>query len=187
MNIRKVVFPGICLLTIGGLAATATGAKRGTTATRIVWSRIATHGQNQKLVTAAPDGSGLLQLTHPPNRQFDIDSSGPTKDLVIFETYGHETPPGESSNVATVPTTCTSLSDCKHQITYLTTYHNGVRAAFNPSWSPDGTRIVYTEFKGTDDDCCKGDIYTMDANGKHRTAVSKSPLFEYRPDWGVAP
>jgi Tol biopolymer transport system component len=137
------------------------------------------------------DGSDLRQLT-PWKLGGDLSdispaTSGPTKDLVVFETYGPGAPEGKTQNVATVPATCASLSDCKHKIHYLTDYERPPRAAFNPAWAPDGSQIAYTEFKGDEDECCVGDIYTMDRNGRHRTAVVKSPLFEYRPDWGVAP
>ncbi len=137
------------------------------------------------------DGSDVRQLT-PWGLGGDLSdispaTSGPTKDLVVFETYGMGAPEGKSQNIATLPATCGSLSDCRKKIHYLTDYDGGRSAAFNPAWSPNGRKIAYTKFKGDDQNCCVGDIYTMRADGTHRKAVSKSPLFEYRPDWGVAP
>ena len=89
--------------------------------------------------------------------------------------------------IATVPSTCASVSDCRKQISYLTDLKHPPGARFNPSWSPNGQRIAYVKFKGDENDCCVGDIHTMRADGSHRMPVSTSPKFEYRPDWGTAP
>ena len=139
------------------------------------------------------DGSDVRQLT-PWKLGGDLadispTTSGPTKDLIVFETYGMGAPKGKNQNIATVPSTCTSVSDCRKQITYLTHHGAGRVAAFNPAWSPNGRRIAYTLFKNGDDDhpCCVGDIWATRADWSHRTPVSRSPSFEYRPDWGPAP
>jgi Tol biopolymer transport system component len=44
----------------------------------------------------------------------------------------------------TGPATCGSLADCTSKIRYVT--HNGAGpvTSFNPSWSPAGTRIAFT-------------------------------------------
>jgi Tol biopolymer transport system component len=138
------------------------------------------------------DGSRVRQLT-PWKLGGDLAdispaTSGPTKDLVVFETYGMGAPKGKNQNLATVPSTCRSLNDCGKHIKYLTEHGAGRVASFNPAWSPNGNRIAYTLFKGPDHDhpCCVGNIWTMRADGSHRKAVSKSPRFEYRPDWGPA-
>jgi WD40-like Beta Propeller Repeat len=136
------------------------------------------------------DGTDVRRLTpwklEADTPDLSLAKSGPTKDLAVFETYGHGGPPkGKASNVATVPTTCAPVSKCRKQIRYLTRHRGGPVASFNPSWSPNGRRIAYTRFK--DRPCCLGDIWTMRPDGSHRRAVSKSPLFEYRPDWGPAP
>jgi len=137
------------------------------------------------------DGSDVQRLT-PWRLQGDLAdispaTSGPTKDLVVFETYGTGAPRGKTQNIATVPSTCASLKECRSQLRYLTHLDHGPGARFNPSWSPNGERIAYTKFRGNRHECCVGDIYTMSAAGSHQNPVSTSPLFEYRPDWGVAP
>ena len=140
-----------------------------------------------------PDGTDVRQLT-PWKLDADLAdlseaTGGPTANMVAFETYGHvmsSGPEGVSSNVATVPATCASLSECRSQIQLLTRHEGGTRMAFNPTWSPHGAQIAYTKFVGGDK-CCVGDIWRMRPDGTHKRPVSQSPLFEYRPDWGVAP
>ena len=116
-------------------------------------------------------------------------TSGPTEDLVVFETYGSGPPKGKSQNIATVPSTCAPLRECVKQIDYLTDHGGGRISSFNPAWSPSGARIAYTLFKGpgAHHRCCVGDIWTARADGSGRRPVSTSPRFEYRPDWGPAP
>jgi len=139
------------------------------------------------------DGSRVRRLT-PWKLGGDLADlsparSGPTKDVVVFETYGMGAPNGKNQNVATVPSTCAPVSDCRKHIEYVTEHGAGRVASFNPAWSPNGNRIAYTLFKGPDHDhpCCVGDIWTARPDGSHRKAVSQSPAFEYRPDWGPAP
>jgi Tol biopolymer transport system component len=135
------------------------------------------------------DGSHVRRLTpwglDADLADLSLAASGPTKDLVVFETYGHGPPPGKSQNIATVPSTCAPVSDCRDRIRYVTHHAGGPNQSFNPSWSPNGGRIAYTHFN--DSPCCVGDIWTARPNGGHRRAVSTSPRFEFRPDWGAAP
>jgi Tol biopolymer transport system component len=160
----------------------------------IVFTRLRIHSDTIAVFRMNVDGSDVRRLT-PWRLNADLAdlspaTSGPTKDLIAFETYGHgDAPEGKSQNVATVPSTCPSLSDCRKQIRYLTHHRGGSRASFNPAWSPNGRRIAYTKFrdKTANRPCCLGDIYTMRRDGSKRKPVSTSPRFEYRPDWGTAP
>ena len=103
----------------------------------------------------------------------------------MFETYGHGGPPRQGLQRRNRSDDLQPGHECRKQIRYLTHHRAGTVASFNPSWSPNGHRIAYTRFK--DHPCCLGDIWTTRPDGSHRRAVSKSPLFEYRPDWGPAP
>jgi TolB protein len=159
----------------------------------IVFTRIRNQPFDSAIFRMNADGTDVRQLT-PWRLDADLADlspaiSGPTEDLAVFETFGHDEtrPEGKTQNIATVPSTCTSVGNCRKQITYLTHLKHPPSARFNPSWSPNGKRIAYVKFKGDENECCVGDIYTMRADGTHRRAVSRSPLFEYRPDWGVAP
>ena len=155
----------------------------------LVFTRVRNADLHIALFRMDADGSHLRRLT-PCRLDADVAdlslaTKGPTKGLVAFETYGMGPPHGKSQNVATVPSTCAPVSKCRKQIRYVTHHRDGKVWSFNPSWSPNGRRIAYTRF--VRHPCCAGDIWTSRPDGSHRRAVSKSPLFEYRPDWGPAP
>ena len=137
------------------------------------------------------DGSHAVQLT-PWGLDADLPfvspaRYGPSRDHVVFETYGSGAPDGSTvgQRVATVPTTCTSLGDCTAKIRYLTPPTPLPVMYFNPSWSPDGHRVIFVRF---DHDAVKhlasGDIWTMNWNGTNPQPLSQDPRFEYRPVWG---
>lgn len=156
----------------------------------VVFQRLDNVTGDSALFRMDADGSHVRRLTpwklEADTEDLSLARHGPTKDLVVFETYGHGgPPPGESSNVATVPATCAPASECRKQIRYLTHHRIHKVQSFNPSWSPNGRRVAYTLFK--QHPCCVGDIWTVRADGSHRKPVSTSPLFEFRPDWGPTP
>jgi Tol biopolymer transport system component len=108
----------------------------------------------------------------------------PTTNDVVFETYGQGPPDGTAAAVATVPATWRSLAQCTRQIRYLTSSTALPDQNFNPSWSPNGQRIIYCHFSYVDPGPAVDDIWTMRFNGTGKTPVSTDPRFEFRPDWG---
>jgi TolB protein len=135
-----------------------------------------------------PDGSDVQRLT-PWRLDADIaDLSpaihGPTKDLVAFETFGHGPPKGSQQDIATVPATCHPLAACIREIRYVTHNGSGPRTSFNPSWSPGGKRIAFTDALFPAGKPAIGDIWTIRPDGRGRQQVSHSTRFEFRPDWG---
>ena len=134
------------------------------------------------------DGSDVRQLTpwgvdaDEPDLSLAVD--GPTKNLVAFETFGHGPPEGSQQDIATVPATCHPLAACTGEIRYVTHNGSGPRTSFNPSWSPDGRRIAFTDALFPQDGPAIGDIWTIRPDGSGRQQVSRSPRFEFRPDWG---
>jgi TolB protein len=50
-----------------------------------------------------------------------------------------------------------------------------------PSWSPDGTRIVYTSWRDGD-----GEIYVMDVDGGDRWKLTSNVFEDEFPAWGPA-
>jgi dipeptidyl aminopeptidase/acylaminoacyl peptidase len=133
----------------------------------------------------ASNGTRVRQLT-PWSINADLPfvspaRTGPTRGLVVFET-GHD-----AAAVATIPATCSSESDCTARIRYLTSRTPLPAQNFNPAWAPDGRRIVFVNFSSTESAPPRGDIWTMRWDGADPKAVSLSPLFEFRPTWGMAP
>jgi hypothetical protein len=106
---------------------------------------------------------------------------------VVFETFGTGPPEGSQPDIATVPADCHPLADCTRRIHYVTRNSGtGPAASFNPSWSPDGKRIAFTQFVARDEEPPLGDIWTVRPTGRDLQQVSTSPRFEFRPDWGRA-
>ena len=54
--------------------------------------------------------------------------------------------------------------------------------AFEPDWSPDGTRIVFCMWLNGQED-----VYTANADGSDVRQVTDTPDFENGPDWGSYP
>lgn len=139
------------------------------------------------LFRADPDGRHPHQLT-----DYALDAEvndlstarhGPTKDLLVFESFGRGDPDQTFADIATVPTTCTSVSDCASKTVWLTDNAPTGRRNANPNWSPDGSSIVFTDRAGIDVN--DAEIWTMRYLGTQRQRISDSPDFEYRPTWGV--
>ena len=123
-----------------------------------------------------PDGSDVRQLT-PWRLDADVPdlslaAHGPTKDLVVFETFGQGAPKGSEQDIATVPATCHPLAACIREIRYVTHNGAGPGESFNPSWSPGGKRIAFTSALFLPGKPPAGDIWTIRPDGR---AGSRSP------------
>ncbi len=137
------------------------------------------------LYRMTPHGGHVRQLTpfgpHIGNYDLSPARSGPTADLLAFDTFRE----GQTSlDIATVPATCAALANCAAKIRFLTHNAGGARRNGNPTWSPDGKRLAFTERDSIDD--VDANIVTARPDATDRRLVSRSPLFDYRPDWGVA-
>lgn len=137
------------------------------------------------------DGSNVRRLTP---WSLDADElfvsparTGPSEDLVVFETYGHGPPDGVAQAIATVSATSRCGDHCASHIRYLTSPGSLPVQNFNPTWSPDGKQIAYVKFSyvETDTPPVHGDIWRMRWDGQGKAPVSRSPiLFDFRPAWG---
>ncbi len=111
-------------------------------------------------------------------------TSGPTKDLLVFETYGQGAPAGQSQAIATASAEC----EGDHRVRFLTSPTSLPVQNFNPAWSPDGRQVTFVRFKYLESDpIVHGDIWRMRWNGKDKRPVSQLDLFEFRPNWGPTP
>jgi Tol biopolymer transport system component len=155
----------------------------------IVFVRLSLARDDAAVFRMRPDGTHACRLT-PWNLDADLPdvspaTSGPTQNRAVFETYGHGGPPrGKVSAIATVRASCGG----EHHIRYVTSATSDPVWHFNPGWSPHGRHVVFVRFKAVDGDpIVHGDIMTSRWDGEHRQLISRSPLFDFRPDWGPAP
>jgi TolB protein len=154
----------------------------------LIFVRVRNIDGHNALFRMHPNRTGLHQLT-PWELDADLPSvspahDGPTRNLVVFETFGHGAPDGKVAQVATVPSSCRTLAECTRHIDYLTPTRPPVEN-FNPAWSASGHTIGYVRFvPGDETTPPSGDIWTMNWNGSHKTPFSQSPLFEFRPAFG---
>jgi dipeptidyl aminopeptidase/acylaminoacyl peptidase len=67
--------------------------------------------------------------------------------------------------------------------------HDHAHAAF-PSWSPDGTQLVYSSYRGTDyipgcegSALCPANLYVINADGTGQRQITEGPADESMPNW----
>ena len=153
----------------------------------VTFRRLANAAGKAAIFRMDRDGGDLHQLTpyaiNAEVNDLSTAENGPTKDLVVFESFGRGDPVATFGDLATVPTTCTSLADCTARIRWLTDNGATGRRNANPQWSPDGRSIVFTDRPSIDVE--DANIFTMRWNGTHRQQISTSLEFDYRPTWGV--
>jgi Tol biopolymer transport system component len=94
----------------------------------VVFDRVRNADVHEALFRMAADGSGARRLTpwklDAADEDLSLARSGPTKDRIVFQTYGQGPPRGKSQNIATVPATCAPVSECRAKIRYVT-HHSG--------------------------------------------------------------
>ncbi len=111
-----------------------------------------------------------------------ISRRGPTKDLLVFDSYARGGPETSFVDIGTVPTTCPSLQACTASIRWVTDNGATGRRNANPQWSPDGTSLVFTDRAGVDEP--NAEIWTIRYPSSDRRKISTSTNFDYRPTWG---
>jgi Tol biopolymer transport system component len=156
----------------------------------LTFARIRTADGRWALFRARLDGSHAQQLTPwdiSAAEVYDLSTaaSGPTKDLIVFESYGRGDFDATFADIATVPATCRSLAVCTARIHWITDNGATGRRNANPQWSPDGSSLVFTDRASIDEP--NAQIWTMRYPTGVRRLISTSPNFDYRPTWGRLP
>jgi Tol biopolymer transport system component len=134
------------------------------------------------IFTIRIDGTGLTQLT-----PYKLDAASPDwspdGDRIAFNSY-YDAPGGKAARVFTMRPDGTARKPITSNRA-----PGGPVFSFRPSWSPDGSRIVFVRAAPKNK---KGDylleLYTMNPHGgklKRLTHMPKS--FPVHPDWGTAP
>lgn len=80
------------------------------------------------------------------------------------------------ANIVSLPLTTNSSGVARAPITLTesTSYRKGL-----PSFSPDGKRIAYTEFRGGTNQ----DIWVMDSDGRNQVQLTNDPAIDWGPSW----
>jgi Tol biopolymer transport system component len=107
------------------------------------------------------NGSGLTRLSAPSPLRPGLDWSADSERLVFSDSL--------TDGLATIEVDGTNF----------TGLGAGVASHF-PSWSPDGTRIAFTEFAGGPNGT---DIHTIKPDGTDEQIVTTGPNNDERPDW----
>ena len=68
-------------------------------------------------------------------------------------------------------------------LTQLTTYDQDGQATFHPTWSPDGTQILFSHSPSTDG---WGDFFVMNRDGTDQHVIAKTAMHENHGQWGAA-
>jgi hypothetical protein len=154
----------------------------------LIWSRLCS---GLGITVVRRDPNGRERLLTPWSLGADLPdispaTHGPTKDLIVVETAGTDEPGQPSATIATVPATCRDQADCARHIRYLTSPTSKPDQHFNPAWSPTGRQIAYVRFvNGSETRPALGDIWTMNWNGTHKRPLITTPMFDFRPEWGL--
>ncbi len=149
--------------------------------THLAFARIDTSvtPERSAIFTVGIDGTDPRQVT-----PWELDANDPVwspDGTVIAFNSPAEANQGGEQDIFSIRPDGTGLS----QLTaHLSTYPNGSQGTFHPSWSPDGTQILFTHNPATEE---VGDLFVMDRDGSDIRVVAETPLAENHADWGRSP
>ena len=157
----------ILVSVVGIVGAEPAGATASGSNGRIVYARF--QGYQAAIVSANPDGTGVVKLTNPPAKVFDLNPDwSPDGTKIAFE---------RDTDVSQEIFTMNADASDLHQVTF-----DGFPGDSDPAWSPDGTRIAVERF---DIPAGRDGLYILDADGSNFVQVTQSGARgEYiEPQW----
>jgi TolB protein len=132
------------------------------------------------ILTVATNGSDLQRVTPEGMNVGDPDWS-PDGSLIAFQSPPEANQGGEQ-NIYTIHPDGTGLT----QLTaHLSLQPDGSEGTIHPSWSPDGTQIVFSHNPGTNGG--GGDLWIMNRDGSGLHLLTATPLNENGEFWGISP
>jgi Tol biopolymer transport system component len=147
--------------------------------TRLVFQRIdtSTDPERSALFMIGVDGTDAHQVT-----SWGLDANDPEWSpdgaLIVFNAPAEA---GGNQNIYSIRPEGTGLT----QLTSgLSTYGDGGQGTYHPSWSPDGTQILFSHSPSTDG---FADLFVMDRDGLDVHVLAKTALHENHAEWGRRP
>jgi Tol biopolymer transport system component len=141
----------------------------------------AVNPQITAIFTVAIDGTNLRQVT-PWKLDANEPDWSPDGTLIAFSSPAASLRPGREQNIFTIHPDGTGL---RQLTSHLEAAADGSQGTFDPSWSPDGTQLIFTHipsFGGL------ADLYVMNADGSGLHVLAKtSDLNEGHAVWGAVP
>ena len=149
---------------------------------RLVFVRADQDGQVGLFVTRL-NGSGLRQIT-PAGMILDDSSAGAGRRAGTRSCSPRAAPPITVSRSGSSTPTAAGCTSCRsHRRAAAPSRTRDRQSCFQPGWSPDGTKIVFTRISanGTQEN-----IYTVNADGSGLAQVTNTGRAD-QPDWGPSP
>jgi TolB protein len=125
------------------------------------------------IFTIGVDGKHLRQVT-PWKLDGNDPVWSPDGSLIAFNASAEPSP---TQNIYTIKPDGTGLEK-------LTNYNEDGQATFHPSWSPNGTRILFSHNPSTDG---WADFFIMNRDGSNQHVVAMTALHENHGQWGKSP
>jgi TolB protein len=147
---------------------------------RIAFKRdVYTSPEHFSIYTVAADGTDPRRVT-PEGMDVGDPAWSPDGTLIAFQSPPEANSGGEQ-NIYTIHPDGSGI----RQLTAHLSSSDGTQGTFHPSWSPDGSMILFSHDPGTTGRYA--DIFVMNADGSDVHVVAGTPLNENWANWGVTP